>query len=174
MSTTQSQSPDLTRPPAIPAEVGHRAIARLLDHLLLIVVSTVVVLPVSVGASLLPGPADFVLGAMSALAAAALTVGYFTVLEARDGRTLGKRLLGIRVLNHAGRTPSTREALRRNLWTGLGALAVLPLVGGYLAGIATLAAAVTILLGMQQDSPHRRGWHDRMAGGTRVVRDSDS
>ena len=147
------------------AETWQRVVARLVDHVLLAVVTAVALAPLGLGASVLPGT-GYLAGAVGSVLAAAATVGYFTVLESRDGRTLGKRLLGIRVVTADGATPRVDEALRRNLWTGLGMLGVVPLVGGVVGGLATLVAAVTILLGIVRTG---QGWHDEAAGGTCVV-----
>ena len=150
------------------AEVWQRVAARLLDHVGLAVLTAILLSPLGLGASLLGGPAGFFAAAVSAVVSAVLTLGYFVVLESRDGQTVGKRLLGVRVVTESGATPPTGAALRRNAWTGLGVLAVVPVVGGLVGSAATLVAALTILLGIAGDR-ERRGWHDRFAGGTRVV-----
>jgi hypothetical protein len=64
--------------------------------------------------------------------------------------------------------PTLGDALRRNAWTGLGVLSVVPVIGGLVGSAATLVAVVTILVGITRD-PQRRGWHDRLAAGTRVA-----
>lgn len=151
------------------AEVWQRAVARLVDHVGVAVVLMVVLLPLGLGAAVLGGAAGFLAGVVSAVVSAGVTLGYFAVLESRDGQTLGKRLLGLRVVDEVGGTPSLSATLRRNCWTALGVLAVVPVVGGLVGSVAMLAAVVTILLGITQDSVTRRGWHDTLAG-TRVVR----
>lgn len=150
------------------AEAWQRVVARLVDHVGLAFVTAMLFLPLGLGAAVLGGAAGLLAGAASAVLSAALTVGYFTLLESRGGQTLGKRLLGLRVVDATGRAPAPAAALRRNAWTGLGILGVVPFVGGLLGGVATLVAAVTILLGLAGDT--RRGWHDTFAG-TRVVSD---
>lgn len=165
-----STSPNPTAPHAEPvteADTWQRAAARVVDHLLVAVAGAVLLAPLGLGAALVPGT-GYLAGAAGSVLAAVMTVGYFAVLESRDGRTLGKRLLGIRVVAADGTTPGAEQALRRNLWTGLGVLGVVPLVGGLVGALATLAAAVTILLGIIRLG---QGWHDELAGGTRVVRD---
>lgn len=44
-----------------------------------------------------------------------LVLGYFTWLEAREGRSLGKRALGLRVVRLDGQPVTAREAFLRNL-----------------------------------------------------------
>ena len=150
------------------AEVWQRVAARLVDHVGLAIVTAILLTPLGLGASLLGGPAGYLAGAFSAAVSAALTVGYFSVLEARDGQTIGKRLLGVRVVDAAGRPPVLASALRRNAWTGLGVVSVVPVVGGLVGSAITLLAAIAILVGITRDQ-HGRGWHDTFAGGTRVV-----
>jgi len=55
------------------------------------------------------------LQAAIATASAALVMGYFTWFEAHEGRSLGKRALGLRVLRPDGRPMTYREAFLRNL-----------------------------------------------------------
>lgn len=150
------------------AEVWQRVAARVVDHVGLAVIAAVLLAPLGLGASLLGGPAGFLAGSLSVVVSTALTVGYFAALESRDGQTVGKRLLGVRVVTPSGGSPTLGAALRRNAWTGLGALSVVPVVGGVVGGAATLAAVITIVMGILRD-PERRGWHDRLAAGTRVA-----
>jgi uncharacterized RDD family membrane protein YckC len=49
------------------------------------------------------------------LASGALVLGYFGWLESREGRSLGKRALGLRVVRVDGRPMGVREAVLRNL-----------------------------------------------------------
>ena len=53
--------------------------------------------------------------AIIALASGALILGYFTWLEAREGRTLGKRAMGLRVARVDGQPVTYRESIIRNL-----------------------------------------------------------
>lgn len=55
------------------------------------------------------------LQALIAVASAVVVLGYFTWFEANEGRSLGKRALGLRVLRLDGRPMTHREALIRNL-----------------------------------------------------------
>lgn len=167
-STTETGGPDAG---AALADVWQRVVARLVDHVLVGIALAVLLSALGLGAfSVMGGPGRLVAGVVAAVVTAAVSVGYFTVLEARDGRTLGKRLLGIRVVDAAGRTPGIEQALRRNLWTGLGIVSAVPLVGGAAGTLASFVAVVLILVTMTQDARDRRGWHDTFAGGTRVVR----
>ena len=61
------------------------------------------------------------------------------------------------------------EALKRNAWTALGLIAIIPVVGWFLAPLIELAVVVLILVTIS-NTPTRQGWHDNFAGGTSVVR----
>jgi uncharacterized RDD family membrane protein YckC len=153
------------------AEPWRRVAARLIDHVGLSVAAAVLLAPIGLGTAVLGGPAGHLAVVASAVLVSALTVGYFALLEAQGGRTLGKRALGLRVVDAYGVTPALGATLRRNAWTGLGVVSVVPLVGDVLGAAATTAAALTILFQITRDGD-RRGWHDSLAGGTRVVRGS--
>lgn len=55
------------------------------------------------------------LQALVAIASAALVMGYFTWFEGREGRSLGKRALDLRVMRADGQPMTYREAFIRNL-----------------------------------------------------------
>ncbi|MEA3144467.1 MAG: hypothetical protein QOG31_1791 [Thermoplasmata archaeon] len=55
------------------------------------------------------------LRAIIAAASAATVLGYFTWFEAHEGRSLGKRALGLRVVRIDGKPMTYRESLIRNL-----------------------------------------------------------
>lgn len=89
-------------------------------------------------------------------------VAYFVLLDSFIGTTPGKRALGLRVVGPDGGRPSVQQSLLRESFTTLGAV---PFAGPLLALAAWIWIAVTI-----RASPLRQGPHDRLAGGTRVVR----
>jgi uncharacterized RDD family membrane protein YckC len=96
------------------------------------------------------------------LAIQALAVyAYFVVLDTVWGTTAGKRALGLGLAGPgSGRVPLS-AALAREAFVLAGAV---PFVGPLLA----LGAWSTIAVTAQRD-PEGRGWHDRLAGGTRVT-----
>jgi len=53
--------------------------------------------------------------AIIGLASAALVLGYFTWFEAQEGRSLGKRALGLRVVRADGKPMTYRESALRNI-----------------------------------------------------------
>lgn len=95
------------------------------------------------------------------LVTALIGFGYFVLHEGSGGSTLGKMVLGLRVVGPEGDDPAIDVAAKRNLWLLLG---VIPAVGGVLSLIAVIAIIVTVA-----QSEDNRGWHDKSAGAT-VVR----
>ena len=137
-----------------PGTLGVRWGARIIDGLL-----------VGLGAGLLAslfnsGTSILVTGIFTGL----LMFVYFVAFEVTQGRTLGKRLLGLSVRGPGGAPkPTLQQSAIRNAFT---VLPVLPFIGGFLGVIAMIVIAVTI-----NSSPTKQGKHDEMAGGTQVVKD---
>lgn len=92
---------------------------------------------------------------------AVVVLAYFAVLDVLAGATLGKLVMGLRVIGDDGERTSFRRALTREAFTVLGAI---PFAGPFLALAAWLWIIVTI-----RSNPLYRGIHDQLAG-TRVVR----
>ena len=138
-----------------PADLLMRFLARLIDFILLGIVNAIITAIVVVGAFGLSGGnsfgfgmgRSFEAGAVSAVITAALYLGYFTLMESRNGQTIGKMLFKLQTQGPDGSTPTTEQALKRNFWVALGII------------------AVTI-----SNSPTRQGWHDNLAGGTKVIK----
>lgn len=89
-------------------------------------------------------------------------IAYFILMEANTGATLGKKVLNLRVYGTSGGNPTMEEAAKRNGWMFLG---LVPILGG----LAQLAAQIAIPITGSSD-PYKRGWHDKFAGGTTVVK----
>lgn len=111
--------------------------------------------------------------AASILGALALMVwpAYFIYLTARSGQTLGKRVLGLKVVNDAGQVPRMRRLINRELYRfALFYFTFLLLFGQgpVLIGWIVLFVFITGHVAVAFD-PMRRGWHDRLAK-TYVVR----
>jgi len=166
-------------PPVAPAaaSLGVRAVARLIDFVLLgianfIVIGVIVlgmVLGQSGGVFLTSGASSILAGVVSTVLGAAINLGYFALLESRNGQTVGKMIMKLRVVDASAGTPSLEQALRRNIWVGFGIAGVVPIIGGLIGSLAQLAAVVTIAIGIADDKRGGRGWHDRFAGDTLVV-----
>ena len=157
-----------------PADLMTRFLARLIDLLILGVVNFVLVGLLVVGA-LAGGSAGlgyagggFASSALYALLTSAISLGYFTVLESRTGRTIGKMALKVQTQGPDGGPPSVEMALKRNAFMAIGVLGIVPVLG-FLAPFLSLAAYISIAVTINS-SPTRQGWHDRFAGGTQVTK----
>jgi uncharacterized RDD family membrane protein YckC len=157
-----------------PADLLMRFLARLIDGILLGIVNGIITAVLVVG--IMGGSGGYGLGtgggyavsAVSSIITAIIYLGYFTLMESRNGQTLGKMLLKLQTRGPGGGTPTTEEAFKRNAWSGLAILGVIPffgIVGSLLELAAVIAIAVTI-----SSSPTKQGWHDKFAGGTQVVK----
>ncbi len=160
-----------------PADLMPRLLARLLDFILVGVVNAIVsavllggIFGVSSAGSLSGTGVggNYAYSALSGVIGAAISLAYFALLESRTGQTVGKMLFKLRTEGPAGGPPSLEVAVRRNFWVALDVLAVVPVVGGLVGGIAELVIVIMIIVTISQ-SPVRQGWHDRLAG-TRVVK----
>ena len=154
---------------AAPASLARRAAARLIDGVLLAVATSVVGMVLGLNRSSPFGLSSYVDTAVSSLLNAAIFLAYWAYLETSTGQTLGKKCLGITVTAGDGEPIGLAQAVTRNVWVVCGAAAVVPVIGSPLGGLASLVAVVTIAIGIHADKLDRRGWHDQLAGGTRVV-----
>jgi len=130
-------------------KIFHRIAARVIDY--------VVISAVGAGIGVAIG-----FGFVWLLLTALLVFGYFVVGDVAAGTTLGKAALGLRVEGPSGSQPALGAALAREAFVLLGAV---PFAGPLLALVAWVSLFVTI-----RGNPLGQGWHDRWAGGTRVVR----
>lgn len=165
--------------PGRPGELGKRFVARFVDSILVGIVSAIVT--TIVAPIIAPGGTGPMLGGatgaglqwgaavVTTIITVAINLGYFTLLESNRGQTLGKMLVGLRVLGTNGGNPTTTEAVKRNIWVGASILGIVPVVGGLFGGIVGLVSVISIAVGINNDTVTRKGWHDRFAGGTRVV-----
>ena len=91
--------------------VGLRAVATIIDTLLLVVVGYLIA--VATGGTTAAG---FKLEGAPMLLWVVIGVGYYIVLEAQSGATLGKRLVGLKVVKLEGGAPVDWQAsITRNL-----------------------------------------------------------
>ena len=94
---------------------------------------------------------------------------YFIYLTGKTGQTVGKLVLGLKVVGHTGEVPHMGQLFRRELYRfGLYLLATLqdPVLGIFAGIIAAVLATGFVAVFFD---PLRRGWHDRLAR-TYVVR----
>ncbi|MGW4245335.1 RDD family protein [Nocardia sp. NPDC004722] len=92
-----------------------------------------------------------------------LLFGYFILMETQQGgQTLGKKLLGLRVVGPGGGPIDPATSAKRNLYV---IVELIPCLG-WLVG---LGMAIYIAITIEQD-PNKQGWHDKFAGGTQVLK----
>jgi uncharacterized RDD family membrane protein YckC len=114
------------------AEFGQRAIAIIVDTIIMAVLIAVVtsLLAVTIlgGAGFSPGTI-FAAGLTLQVVALAVGLGYFIVLEASGGQTLGKKLVSIKVVDERGRDIGWGASVIRNLLRIVDALPTLYIIG---------------------------------------------
>lgn len=161
--------------PGRPAEVSVRFLARLIDFVVLFAFNIGIGLILFAGLRNadstglgLGGGGGVALGIGLALVQGVIYLGYFSLMESRTGQTLGKRVMKLRTVSPSGGNPTFEQAVRRNIFMGYPLLGVLPFLGRF-AGLAALVGMIFAAVTISQ-SPVREGWHDRFAGGTRVLR----
>ena len=136
---------------ALPAR---RLGARVLDMILEVVV--VIVLGSVLVGGWLSGDTDSLpdIGVSGLLITASVGVAYEVVLIALWGQTLGKRMVGIKVINAAhGGVPGWGKSFGR--WTIPGLVGLLPYIGWLLA--------ILCYVSLTWDRVYQ-GWHDKAAG----------
>lgn len=117
------------------AGIGSRAVAHILDCLILLVVNSLLLLFVVLVSRLysgdwLPGLADYML-AITIVLWVVLNLGYFVGTEAfMGGQTPGKRLRGLRVLQNNGQSATLLSIIIRNLFRLLDMLPTFYFLGG--------------------------------------------
>lgn len=156
-----------------PGQLVDRFLARLIDGVLLAVVY--VFASVIVGAAVMGDRAGLygsgsAARAASAVLGAVIYLGYFTLMESTRGQTVGKTVRKLHTLGPAGK-PTPDQSARRNIWVAAGILGVIPVVGSTIGGLLEFVAVIMIAVGINHDPIRRQGWHDRFAGGTRVVKE---
>lgn len=151
-----------------PGELGERFLARIIDAILLGVVIGPVAVIVGI---IMSGSAGsrWVGSTFTTIFGAVIGLGYFALLESTRGQTVGKMVLGLRTIGPSGGPPTLEQALKRNLWMGLSVIGVLPILGGFIAGVAQLVAVITIAVGINSTPATRRAWNDTLAG-TSVIK----
>jgi uncharacterized RDD family membrane protein YckC len=142
----------------VPGKVWPRFAARLIDNL-------IIALPLAILLNFLVMPKMG--GGLSGMSVSyaivfAATLVYFVLMESRTGSTLGKKIVGLKVVAPNGApTVPPLVSLKRNVYL---AVSIIPCLG-WLAGFALMVyMAATI-----DKDPNKQGWHDKLAGGTQVL-----
>lgn len=152
------------------AEPGSRLGARLLDSIGYFIINLIISIPFGVGAAL-AGTGDGIgIGAAVLLGVIGLVVLYANevIFTARSGGTIGKKILGMKVVNTDGSAVDQSVATRRaSPYLAIGVLGLVPILGA-IAGLISLVLAVVGLVMLFSDDERRLPW-DRIAD-TRVVK----
>ncbi|GGL37878.1 RDD family protein [Nocardia jinanensis] len=141
----------------VPGNLWPRFAARLIDNLIialpLALLLNFVLMPNLTG---LTGPS------VSYAIIFAVTLVYNVLMEWKTGATLGKKILGLKVVAPDGApTVPPLVSLKRNIYL---AVLIVPCVG-WVAGAALMIYMAATL----DKNPNRQGWHDKLAGGTQVL-----
>lgn len=150
---TEAESQYTAPPPTGPYPTGRRIVAALLDIFALSILLAVMFALFGEKESNDQG-VTFSLSGAPFLIFIGLALAYYAILERATGRTIGKELLGIRVVRADGAPIGWRESLARNLIRVVDGLPVF-----YLVGLVAVAA-----------SRHDQRLGD-MAAGTVVIRE---
>lgn len=157
-----------------PAELLNRFLARLIDHIGLGIVYGIFYAVLS--SIFLTGFSHsfgeyFIFYTLLAIIQAAVYLAYFALMESNNGQTVGKMIMKLRTYGPDGVSkPTMEQAVKRNAYSALGVLSIIPFVGWFFLGwAAPLAAVIFIAITLNNDKPNHQGWHDRFAGGTRVM-----
>lgn len=159
-----------------PADLMTRFLARLIDYVLLAIVQIFVVGVIVVGAIMgstttgFGSDATFAASAVSAVLGAAIYLGYFAFMESSRGKTVGKMALKLETRGAAGGKPTLDEAVKRNAFTAIGVIGIIPVLGWFLSPLLSLAAVIMIAVTINNNTATRQGWHDQFAGGTSVIK----
>jgi uncharacterized RDD family membrane protein YckC len=156
-----------------PGELLDRFLARLIDGILLGIVFGVcqaIFVGIFVTGSTSVG--EYVLAWLFiSVITVAVSIGYFAFLEANNGATLGKQMLKLKVVGPDGTSnPTMEQAVRRNAFYAIPLAYIVPIVGWIFGPLVMLAAVIMIAVTINNDPVNRQGWHDRFAGGTRVLK----
>lgn len=141
----------------VPGKLWPRFAARLIDNL-------IVALPLSILLNfvLVPNMEGFGGISVSYAIVFAAVLLYFVLMESRTGATLGKKILGLKVVAPNGApTVPLLASLKRNVYL---AVSIIPCLG-WLAGFALMIYMAATL----DKDPNKQGWHDKLAGGTQVI-----
>jgi len=158
---TQSEAAASSPPDQGAGGLGARFGARVIDGVIVGLISLAVAFLVNLGTGYVG--TDWVANWISLSILSVVTFLYFVVLETSLGATPGKKILGLAVEGPGGAPRVTfAQSAIRNSWT---LLYIIPFAGSVLYLIAVIAIAVTI-----NNSPTKQGIHDRIAGGTQVVK----
>lgn len=145
------------------ATLGQRVGAYLLDGIVLTLVE-VLIMSVFGGFGSLSNSNDAELGSMiiGLIVMGFVSASYKIVLEATMGQTLGKKMLGLRLVTTDGLPMGWGHAFKRNFNQ---LYPVIPILGGFMGGVSLIGRFFSVM-----NSPYSQGYHDRW-GNTRLIKE---
>ncbi|MBA8825460.1 putative RDD family membrane protein YckC [Saccharopolyspora lacisalsi] len=140
---------------ARPLESLINAVAVILLGVLMPMIGVAMFAPASADAAAMAGTAGFIVGVFAyALLVLPITVLYEVSMIATRGATLGKQVLGVRVVQEGtGQLPGWGPAFAR--WAVPYGCSIIPCIGWIMGLLCWLSPTF--------DSVRRQGWHDKMA-----------
>ena len=110
-------------------------------------------------------------GIVFGVVAGAASLAYYALMESKNGATVGKQLMKLKVVGPDGvGHPTLEQAVRRNIFVAAPLGYIIPVLGPLLAGLAALVGQILIAVGINNDPARRQAWHDKFAGGTQVLK----
>lgn len=154
-----------------PAELMDRFLARLIDGILLGVVSFVIGIVLAIILVGSGGEATYAVTAIGAILGLIISLGYYVFFETTSGQTLGKMAMKLKVVGPAGAPVTVEQSVKRNFFYLFGLLALVPLPGLSLLGnLAQVAIYIVIAVTISKDTQLRQGFHDKLANETYVMK----
>ncbi|HSK95970.1 MAG TPA: RDD family protein [Euzebyales bacterium] len=145
-----------------PANIGKRTGAIILDGVGLFVTVIVVLTITGIADRLvtasLSGTPSLASTMAAALVVLSIVVAYFALLEAGSGQTLGKRMMGIKVVMADGSPTTLQAAFLRRLPM------VVAMIVPRLSTLALFGVGLAMLVTAIRNEPSHQGFHDRWAG----------
>jgi len=106
----------LAEVPLVPAPLGGRIAAKMVDILLIVFAFAVILIPFVGIASIYDQPQLIWLGILLCLIAGSVVAAFYTILtEWQFGQTIGKRMLGLRVVQESGARIGLGQSIVRQL-----------------------------------------------------------
>lgn len=103
------------------ATFGQRLVAIIVDHIILLIITIALAVPFGLQSALfsmagISNPALYIAAwSMFAILSFVIWILYFTYFEAKDGQTLGKRMMGIKVVMEKGTKMTYEKSFVRNI-----------------------------------------------------------
>ncbi|GAB0103041.1 hypothetical protein JMUB6875_20130 [Nocardia sp. JMUB6875] len=143
---------------AVPGDLWIRFGARIIDYLIAGIPTGIVVgiLQSAMGGGI---GASIIGGALSTI----IITAYFVLMETQNnGQTLGKKILGLRVIGPGGAPLDIQTSIKRNIF-------VLADIVWCIGNLISIGLMIYVAITIEQD-PNKQGWHDKFAGGTQVLK----